>query len=328
MNLSFKRATKHAAKLRLAFVGPAGSGKTYSSLSVAAGLGGKIAVIDTERGSASKYADLFSFDVLELESFAPEVFVAAIRAAENAGYDIIIIDSLSHAWMGREGALEQVDGYARKSGGAGNNFAAWRHVTPKHNTMVDAIVGSKCHVIATMRSKTEWVVEKDKNGKSVPRKIGLAPVQRDGLEYEFDVVGDLDVENTFTVTKTRCPALTGKLIDRPGVQVAEVLKTWLDGAPRPTEESKPAPAAEPTNVVPMQQPEVMQPLDAQPAVDDFEQRLRECASAQELGALVAELKRMPEGDRKERLRAVYAEVRSSRRQAGDSAQEQAHGGAA
>jgi hypothetical protein len=323
VNFSFRRATKHAAKLRLAFVGPAGSGKTFSSLAVATALGGKIAVIDSERGSASKYADIFEFDVLELESFAPEMFVQAIRVAEAAGYDTIIIDSLSHAWMGREGALEQVDGYARKSGGAGNNFAAWRHVTPKHNTMVDALVGSKCHVIATMRSKTEWVVEKDKNGKSVPRKIGLAPVQRDGLEYEFDVVGDLDIENTFTVTKTRCPALAGKLVERPGAQIAEVLNAWLEGVPRPVEASKPAPAAatESSNVLPMQQPEPMQQLDATPATDELERRLRECTSAQELGALVAELKRMPEGEAKDRMRAVYEEVRASRRKASTAAQE-------
>jgi hypothetical protein len=321
VTLSFKKATKHAAKLRLAFVGPAGSGKTYSALSVATGLGGKIAVIDTERGSASKYADLFSFDVLELESFAPEMFVEAIRAAEAAGYDIIIIDSLSHAWMGREGALEQVDNYARKS--RDNSFAAWRHVTPKHNEMVDAIVGSRCHVIATMRSKTEWVVEKDKNGKSVPRKIGTAPIQRDGLEFEFDVVGDIDIENAFAITKTRCPALTGKLVDRPGAQIAEVLRAWLDGAPRPADEPKPAPAAteakaELSNVVPLQE------LDAAPAADDLEQRLRECSSAQEFGALVTEIRRLSEGERKERLRAVYAELRAWR----SATQEPAPGGAA
>jgi hypothetical protein len=242
MALQFKKATKLESRLRLAFVGPAGSGKTYSALSVATGLGGRIAVIDTERGSASKYADLFEFDVLELESFAPTMFVQAIKAAESAGYDIIIIDSLSHAWIGRDGALEQVDNHARKDRG-GNSFAAWRHITPKHNEMVDAIIGARAHVIATMRAKTEWVVEKDKNGKSVPRKIGLAPVQRDGLEFEFDLVGDLDIENCWTVTKTRCPAFTGKLIERPGVQVAEVLKEWLRGAPRPVEEGrKPVPA--------------------------------------------------------------------------------------
>lgn len=229
---TFKKATKHAARLRLALVGPAGSGKTFSALSIAKHLGQKVAVIDTERGSASKYADVFEFDVLEPTSFAPEVYCAAIREAEAQGYDVIVIDSLSHAWMGKDGALEQVDNHARKSGG-GNSFAAWRFVTPQHNEMVDSIIGCKAHVLVTMRAKTEWVLETNKNGKQVPRKVGMAPVQRDGLEYEFDVVGDLDQEHALTVTKTRCPALSGKLIDRPGQQLAETLKEWLDGAPPP-----------------------------------------------------------------------------------------------
>lgn len=155
MTFAFKPAIKYGSKLRLAFVGPAGSGKTYSSLSVATGLGGKIAVIDTERGSASKYADLFSFDVLELESFAPETYVKALKAAEAAGYDVIVVDSLSHAWIGKDGALQLVDDYARRE--KGNSFGAWRHVTPKHNAMVDALTTCKAHLIVTMRSKTEWV---------------------------------------------------------------------------------------------------------------------------------------------------------------------------
>lgn len=229
--MEFHKATKHASKLRLAFIGPAGSGKTYSALSVATALGGKVAVIDTERGSASKYADVFEFDVMELETFAPDMFVKAIHAAESAGYDIIIVDSLSHAWMGKGGALEMVDDHARRE--RGNSFGAWRHVTPEHNAMVDALQ-SKAHIIVTMRSKTEWVVEEDSKGKKVPRKIGLAPVQRDGLEYEFDVVGDLDQDNVYVVTKSRCSALAGKAIAKPGEQLAETLKAWLDGAPPPT----------------------------------------------------------------------------------------------
>lgn len=300
MAIEFKRATKHAAKLRLAFVGPSGSGKTYSALSVATGLGGSIALIDSERGSASKYADEFEFDALELESFSPEMYVRAIHAAEAAGYDNIVVDSLSHAWIGKDGALAMVDDHARRE--KGNSFGAWRHVTPKHNAMVDALTACKAHLIVTMRSKTEWVIEKDeRTGKQVPRKIGLAPVQRDGLEYEFDVVGDLDGENVYTVTKTRCSKLAGKVIEKPGAQLAEVLRVWLDGAPRT--EPAPAPAAA---------------AQSQPAgeEDDFEARLRGCTSAQEMGALVTELQQMADGERKDRLRSVYAEVRAARRAGG------------
>ena len=228
----FKKATKEQAKLRMGIIGPAGSGKTYTALITARNLvpDGKIAVIDTERGSASKYADIFEFDVCELESFHPENYIKTIQAAEEAGYDVLIIDSLSHAWAGKDGALELVDKAAARE--RGNSFAAWRHVTPLHNAMVDAIIGARLHVIVTMRSKVEWVIEKDERGKSVPRKIGLQPVQREGLEYEFDVVADMDLDNNFIVSKTRCPALRGSVIHCPNEEPAKTLRAWLsDGVP-------------------------------------------------------------------------------------------------
>ena len=128
----FKKAVKSRSKLRLALIGPSGSGKTYSALAIAAGLGSNIAVIDTEHGSASKYADLFNFDVLELGSYSPEKYVEALKAAAAAGYDVVVIDSLSHAWMGKDGALEMVDRAAARSK-SGNSFGAWREVTPQHN---------------------------------------------------------------------------------------------------------------------------------------------------------------------------------------------------
>lgn len=230
--MQFRKATKTQARLRLALVGPSGSGKTYTALRIAKGLGGRVAVIDTERGSASKYADLFEFDVLDLDSFSPLAFVEAIGAAEAEGYDVIVVDSLSHAWMGKGGALEQVDEAAKRSK-SGNNFMAWREVTPLHNRLVDAVVRSKSHIIATMRAKTEYVLEKDeRTGKTTPRKIGLAPVQRDGLEYEFDVVADLTTDLDFLVSKTRCPMLAKAVVREAGEDVAATLKAWLsDGVP-------------------------------------------------------------------------------------------------
>ncbi len=145
----FKKATKKDSKLRLGLMGPAGSGKTYTALAVAKHFGGRVAVIDSEHGSASKYADLFDFDVLELASFSPNDYTNAIKAAE--GYDVLIIDSLSHAWSGKNGALELVDKAAARSK-SGNSFAAWREVTPLHNQMVEAIMEAKLHLIATLRS--------------------------------------------------------------------------------------------------------------------------------------------------------------------------------
>lgn len=225
--MPFKKATKARIKLRMAIEGPAGSGKTYTALTVAKYLadGQPVALIDTERGSASKYADLFTFDVLELETFHPQKYVDAINEAVQSGYAVVVIDSLSHAWDGKGGILEIV---RRK----GNSFNAWGDVAPVEDALLDALTGANIHIISTMRTKTAYEVEKnEKTGKMEPRKVGLAAVQRQGLEYEFDVVGRLDDENTWTTTKTRCPALTGALIAKPGKPLAETLRAWLAGAP-------------------------------------------------------------------------------------------------
>jgi hypothetical protein len=247
MSFTFAKATKKQSRLRFDIEGPPGSGKTYSGLAIATGLcppGGKIAVIDTERGSASKYASKFEFDVLELADFAPANYVAAIAAADAAGYDVILIDSLSHAWNAKGGALEMADKIAKRSA-SGNSFNAWKDVTPEQNKMVDAILQSKAHVIVTMRVKTDYVVERDeRTGKNVPKKIGLAAVQREGLDYEFDVVGRMDHTHSMLITKTRCSALTDAYIEHPGEQVAAVLRDWLtDGIAEPERMRMPQPEA-------------------------------------------------------------------------------------
>ena len=227
MSLTFQRATKKSARLRLALIGVAGAGKTYTALNIATNLGGRVAVIDTERGSASKYSDMFDFDVLELETFSPQNYVDAINAAEEAGYEVLIIDSLSHAWTGKGGALDQVDRIAKRSQ-SGNTFGAWRDVTPMHNALVDGIINARMHIITTMRAKTDYVQEKnEKTGRVTVRKVGLAPVQRDGLEYEFDVVADLDQDNNLIVGKTRCPAVSGAVIPKAGKEIAQKLTAWL-----------------------------------------------------------------------------------------------------
>jgi len=246
MAFTFKRATKAQAKLRLAVIGPSGAGKTYSALAIATHLGERVAVIDTERGSASKYADKFGFDVLELETFEPASYVDAIHAAEEAGFDVIVIDSLSHAWMGKGGALEMVDNAQRRQR-TPNSFTAWRDVTPEHNKLVEAIVTCRAHIVVTMRAKTEYVQEKDERGKTTIRKIGLAPVQRDGLEYEFDVVCDIDLDNVLVVSKTRCTEMAERTFKKPGKDVADVLRAWLSDGTAPVERARP-PAERPAPV--------------------------------------------------------------------------------
>ncbi|MFW5942022.1 MAG: ATP-binding protein [Chloroflexota bacterium] len=234
----FRTAVKHEAKLRLAIAGPSGSGKTYTALAVGTALareaGDRVAVVDTEHGSASKYADIFDFDVVNFDApFHPDRFVEAIHMAEDEGYDVIILDSVSHAWNGTGGLLEIVDIAARKY--KGNSYMAWSEGTPIQNRLIESIVGSRIHVIATMRSKQDYVLI-ERNGKQVPQKVGMAPIQRDGFEYEFDLFLEMDVENNAIVSKTRCPALTGAVIREPGAALADTLLEWLQGVKPPTEE--------------------------------------------------------------------------------------------
>lgn len=223
----FKKATKTGQHARIAMFGPAGSGKTYSALKIGRGLAGengRIAVIDTERGSASKYADVEAFDVCELATFAPAEYIGALRGAAGEGYAVVVVDSLSHAWEGDGGILDQVD---RRGG----RFDAWKEMTPQTRELVDMLITYPGHVIVTMRSKTEYVVEKNEKGKSEPRKIGLAPRFKDGMEYEFDIVLEMDDANVARVSKSRCVGLSGKSIPKPGAALAREVLAWLGSAP-------------------------------------------------------------------------------------------------
>ena len=224
----FKKAQRQQSKLRLGLIGPSGSGKTYSALLIAQGLGGRIALLDTERGSGSLYAHLCDYDVAALSPpFTPEKYVEAVREAAMASYDVLIIDSLTHAWAGEGGLLEYVD---KASQALKNNFAAWREASPKHNALVDAMLGAPMHIIATIRSKTAWeVVRDERTGKTRPVKIGLAPVQRDGLEYEFTAVLELSVDGHIaTATKDRTSLFDGQYFT-PSIDTGKLLRAWLNG---------------------------------------------------------------------------------------------------
>ncbi|GEL19454.1 ATP-binding protein [Pseudonocardia asaccharolytica] len=230
----FNRASKEQAKARIALTGPTGSGKTYTALIVGTELGERVAVIDTERGSASKYADKFTFDTLQLTAFEPSALIDALAVAAHTGYDVLIVDSFSHFWSGAGGILEQVDNAAKRSG-TGGSFAGWREARPQERAMLDALLAYPGHVITTMRAKTEYVVETDERGRKVPRKVGLKPEQRDGIEYEFDIVGDLDHENTLVISKSRAELLSGRVVRKPDAQFADEIRDWLNaGVPAPT----------------------------------------------------------------------------------------------
>ena len=242
MAFKFSKAKRSLSKLRLAVQGPSGSGKTYGALQLAKGLGGRIAVIDTERGSASLYADLAGmpdFDVLDLEPpYTPERYVEAIHAAEAEGYDVLIIDSMTHEWSGQGGCLELVDQIA-KTKFRGNTWSAWSELTPRHRKFVDAMLQSTCHIIATMRSKTATVQEENDRGRKTVRKVGEKAEQRDGMDYEFTVVFDLESDTHFAnASKDRTAVFSNpvQLSEAVGKKIGD----WLKSA-KPVEAPKPEP---------------------------------------------------------------------------------------
>ena len=235
--MEFRRAERRKAKLRLGITGPAGSGKTYGALLVAMGLGGKIAMIDTENGSGDLYSSMGNYDVCTLDApYIVQKYLTAISGAEKAGYDILIIDSLSHAWAGEGGLLDQQGKIA--DSGKGNSYTAWRQVTPWHNRLVEAMLTSRCHIIATMRSKTDYIQEQNDKGKTVIRKVGMAPVQREGMDYEFGVVFDLGVNHTAIVSKDRTSLFDGQTF-MLSQETGTTLKAWLEsGIDTPEPEPK------------------------------------------------------------------------------------------
>jgi hypothetical protein len=213
--MEIRVAQRQKAKIRLGLQGPSGSGKTYSALLLAYGLTGnwcKIVVIDTENHSADLYADLGEYRVLSLSRpFSPEAYIKAIEACESlAGADVIIIDSISHEWEGAGGILETHGNMT------GNSFTNWNKVTPRHNAFVQKILQSRCHVIATIRSKQDYVLS-EKNGKMVPEKVGLKGITREGMDYEFTIVLDLDIKHHATATKDR----TGLFMDKPAFVIKD-----------------------------------------------------------------------------------------------------------
>lgn len=223
----FRKAERRKAKLRLALTGPAGSGKTYGALLIAQGLGGRIAMIDTENGSGDLYADLCDYDVETLMApYSIQKYLEAIHEAEVSGYDVLIIDSLSHAWSGQGGLLD-MHTQLTSNMKSGNSYAAWGKITPWQNRLIETMLSSNCHIIATMRSKTDYAMFQTDKGRTEIRKVGLAPVQRDGMDYEFTIVFDLGMEHTVTVSKDRT-GLFDKQVFEITPDTGKMLRQWLD----------------------------------------------------------------------------------------------------
>ncbi|MEE4561600.1 AAA family ATPase [Paenibacillus polymyxa] len=229
-----RKSKRTVTKARIGMTGPSGSGKTLTALLMAFGMTGdweKIGLIDTENRSADLYAETTKAGVqipeflkIDLEPpYTTEKYIEAIKAFEDYGVEAIIVDSLSHAWAGEGGIIEQKDKLSKTK----NSFTAWGELTPKQNKMVETILQCSAHIFVTMRSKTEYVLEANEKGKQVPRKVGMAPVQRDGLEYEFTLVMDLSAHHIASVSKDRTGLFDG-LEFIPGVETGQQLAEWLE----------------------------------------------------------------------------------------------------
>lgn len=223
--MQLRQSMRRAAKMRLALAGASGSGKTYSSLLIAYGMTGdwsKIAVIDSENCSADLYAHLGGYQVLTLENYAPETYIEAIGICEQAGAEVIVIDSISHCWD------YLLDFHANLQG---NSFANWAKVTPRQNAFVQKILQSEVHIICTMRTKQDYVLN-EKNSRMVPEKVGLKAMQRDGMDYEFTVVLDIDLKHHVQASKDR----TGLFMGRPEFtitpKVGQAILNWCNLNPQ------------------------------------------------------------------------------------------------
>jgi KaiC/GvpD/RAD55 family RecA-like ATPase len=242
--MAFIDAVRTQRKLRLAIFGVSGSGKTTTAMRMAQRLARRIAeregreprigVIDTENGSVSILVNAsydgakFKFKTSSLKDFSPTAYTNEIKAAGRAGFDVLIIDSLSHAWAGKGGALEIKDKITDSSNSKNSYTTGWREVTPMHNELIETMLQSSCHLFVTMRVHQEYVQDKDDRGRTTVRKIGMKPVQREGMEYEFDVVLDADENHLVKVSKTRCDPIDGMTVMKPGAEFMDVIAEWLE----------------------------------------------------------------------------------------------------
>ncbi len=234
--MELKKTNRSSARIRVALQGTSGSGKSYSSLLLAYGLckdWKKIAVIDSEHQSASLYSHLGEYNVLNLTApYTPERYIEAIDTCEKAGMEVIVLDSLSHEWEGDGGILDM------HSQLAGNSFTNWAKLTPRHNALVQKILASNCHIVATVRSKQDYVIV-EKNGKNVPEKVGMKGVQRENLEYDFTLFFELDIYNNATCTKDRTQLFNPRMPFKIDSSTGSKILDWCNsGKSEPTELSE------------------------------------------------------------------------------------------
>jgi hypothetical protein len=246
--MSFKKATKKEVKLTMGISGPAGAGKTLSALRIARGLvgpTGKIALIDTEGAKANAYADTIEngYDIAQFQSpFELDKLEDTLDEAIEAGYQVVVIDSLSHFYAGEGGILQQVEDESVRNGG--NGMKAWAYVTPKVNRFLEKLKAMPIHVIVTLRSKTTYEISRNEKGKVSVQKLGLAPIWKgDSIDFEMDHMFKMTTDHRAIVDKTRLIGLTDKIFDKPDEKLGKQIKEYLSGGiVSPIE---PEPAVEP-----------------------------------------------------------------------------------
>lgn len=223
--MQLQTANRKQAKIKMGIQGVSGGGKTLGALLIAFGITNdwnKIAVIDSENRSSHLYAHLGQYKVLNLEPpFTPERYVQAIDTCEKAGMEVIILDSISHEWEGKGGILDI------HSNMVGNSFTNWAKLTPRHNAFVEKMLQCSCHVIATVRSKQDYVLN-ERNGKQIPEKVGLKGVTREGMDYEFTLMLEVDIKHNAIATKDRTGIFVGKPEFRITMETGKIISNWCN----------------------------------------------------------------------------------------------------
>lgn len=228
--MPFHDARREKRLARIALFGVSKSGKSLTSLILARALGGdNIRVLDTEHSTIEMYADRIPFKSQTLKDHHPDTYRAGIiEAAQEIPGGVLVIDSLSHAWMGTKGILELVD--AETPSGGSTFTSGWNKVRPIEAAFWNTLLGCPMHVIVTLRSKQEYVEEENqRTGRTQFRKVGRGPVQRDGLEYEFDLVAELDLDHNLTIVGSRFEELQeGDVVPKPDAEFGAMVATMLD----------------------------------------------------------------------------------------------------
>ena len=239
-----RKAEKKRVKLKMAIQGPSGSGKTWGALALAKNLwpDAKICVVDTENESASLYADHFAFDTIPLgPPFTTARYIQCIDSVAKARYDVIILDSITPQWDGEGGILRRKEEMDRRPGS--NGYANWATFTPEHEAFKQVMMQTPMHLIATMRSKQDYILVANDKGKQVPKKVGLAPIQRDQIDYEFTLVFEIGMDHRGEVSKDRTGLFNEKIVNLADPAPAEAIRGWLESGSEPIPETKVTPAS-------------------------------------------------------------------------------------